>query len=234
MGKIIRPSSLEEAFAERLKNPDARYLAGGTGLLGLNGEYKGEQTLIDLSPLALGGIRMEGDRLFIGAGTTFEELIDSPLVPSPVKESAAFMAALPKRFAATVGGNVASLRDDSYLIPVLLAYKAELRAFGVKGDHTAKLADYVKKGGCICILQGFYIDPAVKAKVKRISLTSTSHAAVTAAVSTLGEGFAIKGTGLISDGALLDNLDYTDDLTGSGKYKKYIAKELFASLKEAL
>ena len=234
MGKIIRPSTLEEAFKERVSNSEARYLAGGTLLLGLMGEYKDTTPLIDLSGLNMHAITMEGDRLFIGASVTFEELINSPLVPTGIKESAAFMASLPKRFAATVGGNIASLRDDSYLIPVLLSYKAKIRAWGAKGDHEALLSDYVKKGGCTCIIQGVYIDPTVKAKVKRISLTSTSHAAVTVAVSSIGEGFAIKGSGLISDATLLDKIEYKDDLTGGAEYKKYIAKELCNELKEAL
>ena len=62
----------------------------------------------------------------IGSMTTFQEALGSDLVPAYLKEALRYMASRTKRDMATIGGNVALMRDDSYLAATLIAAHAKL------------------------------------------------------------------------------------------------------------
>lgn len=109
------------------KDASSAYLAGGTDLLRFGGQGNAN-LLISLKKVpALRGIAaQEREIIRIGAMTTFQEALDSDLVPSYLKEALRYMGSRTKRNMATLGGNVAAMRDDSYLGAVLLAAHAKL------------------------------------------------------------------------------------------------------------
>ena len=129
--EVFKPASFEEAV--KLKDSDIYYLSGGTQInwtpardeRKLKGKPAIEKVIL-LSGLLSSDIKKEGSALFIGAGATLQELIDTPAVPDALKKAAGYIASRNIRNMATLGGNIAANRADSYIIPCLIALKADV------------------------------------------------------------------------------------------------------------
>lgn len=115
----------EDALKLKRNNPKSVFYAGGTEINRLNSTIDAK-TAISLAKLGLDGITDEGDAIRIGSMVTFQQLIDSALVPQWLKDAALYCGSFPKRNMATIGGNMAMCSDHSYLAPVLLASRARL------------------------------------------------------------------------------------------------------------
>ena len=134
VNEYIRPSTIREALDAKMKAVDAPYLAGGTYLLA--GDYREKPgAVIDVGPILPKGIELRGNELCVGAGATFQDLIDSGLAVSGLgpslggallKAAALSMANRNVRNRATVGGNIGAAKSCSSLIPSLLALDARL------------------------------------------------------------------------------------------------------------
>lgn len=222
---IYHPQTKEEAVRLRNENADSVYLAGGTDDLRLNGAADRETALIDINPLIGSGIEETGGGFIrIGAGTTFQEMIDSPLVPSAVKSACYFNASFVKRNASTVGGNIALGRDDSYLLAIFTAYGVTLSTT----DGEMAVEEYGDRKSKAIILS-LLLDTKKKAWVKRFGLASTSHAALIAAVADDRYALSVKGSALVRGDSpdIWKNALYVKDITGSAEYKKYLAQTVF-------
>lgn len=226
---IHRPQSAAEAVQLRYASPDTTaYLAGGTDDLRLGGAAEGKE-LIDINALGFNTIEEKDGKLYIGAQVTLQQLVDSDLIPAFIKEAAKFCASFAKRNSATVGGNLALRRDDSYLAAALCAANAKLIALSAKGEKEEKIYDYLK-GSCKCLLEYIVIDKNREGWVKRFGNTSSSHAALIAAVSGDIYALTVKGSGLACGNTpdLYETMEFCDDLSGSAEYKKYLAKTVFS------
>ncbi|MDA8410041.1 MAG: FAD binding domain-containing protein [Treponema sp.] len=100
-------------------------LAGGTQL------NSSESRNLAVEAVALDGlvpksVERQGSATIIGAMTTFQELIDSPMVPPILAAAARGMVDRNIRNRATVGGNLGADKSCSSLIPVLLALDVDL------------------------------------------------------------------------------------------------------------
>ena len=226
----VTAATLSECFLKKKELPSARYIAGGTEDLRLKAERP--SAVIPLTGLIERKAELRGEEVFLSSALTFSDLESSPIVPAPLKEAAGKMASRALKNAATLGGNIASRRADSYLIPVLLAYGAKLVVFSDR-EKTCELSKYVNRS-CDCIILGVLIDPLVKVVTRRESLTSSSHAAVTSALSGKGYFTAVSGGSIYSSAEEALSADIKDDITGSAAYKKYLVKENYEILKEAL
>ena len=225
---IYHPTTPLEAVTLRKQNADtAVYLAGGTDDLRLNGSAPGKD-LIDISALGLDDIFVQDGKLYIGARCTFNQVIESDLVPEFIKEAAYFCASFTKRNSATVGGNIGLRRQDSYLAAALTAADAKLKSMTPHGEEMKPIGEYLQ-GKCMRLIEYVVLDADRTGWVKRFTNTASSHAAVTAAVS--GDIYALSVSG--SDFAygttpdLADSMEFTDDISGSAAYKKYLAKIVF-------
>lgn len=226
---VHHPRTAAEAVQLRYANPDTTvYFAGGTDDLRLGGAAEGKE-LIDINALGLNTIEEKEGKLHIGARVTLQQLVDSDLVPAFIKEAAKFCASFAKRNSATVGGNLALRRDDSYLAAALCAAEAKIVALGDKGEKEETAYDYLK-GGCKCLIEYIVVDKARTGWVKRFGNTSASHAALIAAESGGVYALTVKGTGLAcgSTPDLYETMAFHDDLSGSAEYKKYLAKTVFS------
>ena len=173
--------------------------------------------LIDILPLLSDEIRKEGDSVLIGASATFALLLSSPVVPDYLKEALCYMPSPQLRNQATIGGNIASWRDDSFLIPTLSASGAELTVVSSDGEkERMSIEDYGVKRGLILSVS---IPASAEVRNFRESLTSHSHAVVTASFGE-GECYAVKGSGIFFS---YDELKFNDDMFGSASYKSYLA-----------
>ncbi|HOZ73474.1 MAG TPA: FAD binding domain-containing protein, partial [Spirochaetales bacterium] len=102
--EYYRPESLGEAL-DLLARPGALALAGGTYALAFEARDKPER-VVDLASVLPRAVEAKGGALSIGAGATFQELIESEAIPSAIKAAAATMSNRNTRNRATVGGNL--------------------------------------------------------------------------------------------------------------------------------
>ena len=232
--KIYHPQTPLEAVTLRKENEaSAVYLAGGTDDLRLGGAAEGKD-LIDLNGLGMDTIEVRGDKLYIGARCTLQDLVESDLVPEFIREAARFCSSFARRNAATVGGNLGLRRDDSYLAAALTAADAVLECVTPHGNSEKKIGDYLLSD-CKALIVNVVIDKDRTGWVKRFGNTAASHAAVIAAHSGGIYALSVHGSGLIfgSSPEIAEKLVYNDDITGGADYKHYIARTAF-TLEEAV
>jgi putative selenate reductase FAD-binding subunit len=130
--KFVIAGTAEEAAA--LKTAEAAYLAGGTEINRL-GSLVSPGTLISIRKIEeLKTIGACDGKVVIGAGCTFQDVIECEIVPDYLKEACHYMGSRIKRNMATIGGNIAMKRDDSYLLPTLIAAGAVLMLMGSDGS----------------------------------------------------------------------------------------------------
>lgn len=268
---LIIAKTMTEAVS--CKDFDSAFLAGGTEINRL-GSSVDASTLVSIGRIAeLDGICViddqspacsqsacakDGKILRIGAMCTFQDIVESDHVPAYLKEACLFMASRTKRNMATIGGNVALKRDDSYIYPALLAAGAKLQMLDRDGNTVYKCAKRYLESGDL------YKDNLIVAVLlpvsgpcvcsKRIANTAQSHAALTVSVGyndgKVRIGAAIKNTALVYMAGLSEELskrDMTDqeildaivgdsdlrfacDIFGSPAYKRYLLSVIISDL----
>ena len=248
--QLLMAKSPEEAAGA--KNASAVFLAGGTEVNRLGSDAAAAaDTLISLKKCAgLKGIAEDAGNVSIGAMSTFQEIIESPKAPSYLKEAAFFMASRTKRNMATIGGNIAAKRSDSYLIPALSSAGAVLELMGADGktekmgirEYTDEDSDHGDK-----LIVSVTVPKDLKMVSKRYANTAQSHAVLTMSAALSEEGIclngAVKNVGLlwfcdlekkfreepdVSEDEIIEmvrtctGLQTADDMFGSDAYKRYL------------
>ncbi len=123
--ELCAAASASEAVI--MRDDSSAYLAGGTELLRSGTERSADRLIMLKNIPELKGVSGETpEAVRIGSMTTFQEALGSDLVPAYLKEALRYMASRTKRDMATIGGNVALMRDDSYLAATLIAAHAKL------------------------------------------------------------------------------------------------------------
>ncbi|WP_214109446.1 FAD binding domain-containing protein [Acrocarpospora catenulata] len=143
----VRAESLSEAFQALGADEDAKVLAGGQSLLPLlRLRLAYPATLVDIGRLPeLRGVRDEGDHLFIGATTTHDEVLKSPLVQTYcplVAQATATVADPAVRHRGTFGGSLAHADPAGDLPAVALALDMDLVAGSAEGTRTIPAAEF--------------------------------------------------------------------------------------------
>ena len=138
-----KPRALKEALDLLSARPPggAVVLAGGTDLVAwMRDGAVSPGFLVDLKGLEeLRGIRFRGGRLWIGAATTFAEIVESPLVRrhAPIlAEAGGMVASVGVRNRATVAGNICSAVPCCDSGPALLVYGASIHVSTLRGKKT--------------------------------------------------------------------------------------------------
>ena len=241
--------SPEEAIG--CKTPSAIFLAGGTEVNRLGSDAAAEaDILISLKKCSgLRQIEAAGGKVRIGSMCTFQQMIDSDEIPGYLKEAAHFMASRTKRNMATIGGNIAAMRSDSYLIPVLYAVRAQLSVLTQDGEKEIRIDSYIDGAEAAddMLITAVTVPADANAVSKRYSNTAQSHAVLTMSAAVTDEGFcmagAVKNAGILHfsdlERAFLDDpdiseeaiirmvrdckgLETADDMFGSDAYKRYL------------
>ncbi len=146
---VSRPSSLREAW-ERVASGEGIFpIAGGTSVIPLLKSGLLEvRELVDLSGIGeLREARTENDRVFVGAMITHSELMDLGLTAlKPVLEEFSRNHTSPHIMnLATVGGAIANSTSSEDLLPVLMAFDANVMLYEGDGGFEVPLADYVAR-----------------------------------------------------------------------------------------
>ncbi|MCP4351855.1 MAG: hypothetical protein GY795_40855 [Desulfobacterales bacterium] len=139
--EYFKPQTIEEAVKLKEKYKDeAAFIAGGTDVNCADSKYEIEK-VIGTEQLKLNKISKANGGISIGAGVTVQELTDSPGIPDQLTTAATHFVNRNIRNIATIGGNIASNKSVSSLIPVLIALDAELK-LGGSAENVA-VYDYI-------------------------------------------------------------------------------------------
>ena len=143
---LTAPPTLAAALAQLAAAPGRHTpLAGGTELMvALNTGRLTPQSLLSIQHLReLRFLRVEGEALHIGAGTTFTDLRRSPEVQAHwplLAQSASWTGAIANQNRGTVGGNLCNASPAADTPPALLAYGASVTLISASGAHGSELA----------------------------------------------------------------------------------------------
>lgn len=134
----VRPNSVDEAVALLNSYPEAGILAGGQSLINvLKMRIGAYSTLVDISALEeLKQIRDSAEFISIGAATTYDDIIHSPviMVSRPILAETAFRIADQQvRNRGTIGGNCCYNDPTCHFPPLLTAMGATMQVYGSDG-----------------------------------------------------------------------------------------------------
>jgi xanthine dehydrogenase small subunit len=132
--------------AQKPARPGAIQVAGGTDLYVQRPEaLAGSEVALLSRREALHGVRVEADRCSIGAGTTWAELEDSPVLQQVVpgiRNHLQLAASRPIRHRATIGGNIVNASPIGDLTILLLALDADLTLSDGVADRNLPLRHF--------------------------------------------------------------------------------------------
>lgn len=143
-----RPSSIAEAIAIKQRwGAAGRFLAGGQSLMpAINMRFNASECLIDLNRVeALQAIRLDADRVVIGAMARHADVLESPLVRQHLPillQAGRHLAHSAIRNRGTFGGSVALADPAAEWPAACLLLGAELRVLGDGGPKTYSAADF--------------------------------------------------------------------------------------------
>jgi carbon-monoxide dehydrogenase medium subunit len=144
----VKPSSVADAItALRDGGDDAKILAGGQSLIPvLRLRLAAPSVLIDLGGIPeLRGVREDGDRIAIGAMTSYYDVIRDDLVKQHVTllaQATETVADNQVRHRGTVGGSLAHADPAGDLGAVALALDAEMVIAGADGTRTVPASEF--------------------------------------------------------------------------------------------
>lgn len=139
--------SLEEALHRLAAEPDLTLMAGGTELMvAFNTGRLPTRPLLSIQHLQeLRFLRLEGDLLHIGAGTTFTDIRRSTLIAEHfplLAQAASWTGTIATQNRGTLGGNLCNASPAADSPPALLVYDAELMLQSVSGPRTMPYSDF--------------------------------------------------------------------------------------------
>ncbi|MBX6342193.1 MAG: xanthine dehydrogenase family protein subunit M, partial [Thermomicrobiaceae bacterium] len=142
-----RPSSVEDAVRLLQQNPEAKILGGGHSLLPLMKlRLATPSALIDVTRIpGLSGVRAEGDRIVVGATTTYDDLMKSSDLQQAlplIVEACNVIGDTQVRNKGTIGGSLAHNDPAGDMPAVALALDAEITAVGPGGKRTIAARDF--------------------------------------------------------------------------------------------
>jgi len=141
-----KPNSLNEAFHILGKSDDGAILAGGTDLLvEIKKGLRFHKDIVSLTGIKqLNYVKIDETSISIGAATTLNEIISSPIIK---KYYSSFARALLQigteqvRNLATIGGNLCSGASCGDSAPILMAFDAGVFIANIGGEKTVSLRD---------------------------------------------------------------------------------------------
>ena len=222
-----RPFTLDDAVA-LLARPDAIILAGGTSV---NADAdRAPKTAVDLQALDLAGIELDGDMVRIGATSRLQDLVDSALVPSALRDLAHREGPNTIRNMATVGGTIGSADAESELLAGLLAFgtRVTIARSGSSTEHPLEdvLADRSLLNGAI--ITAIAAPTVGVAAADRVVRTPKDRPIVAAVAYRDGDAVRLAMTGVAPVPTVVDpdnvaDLDPPPDFRGTAEYRRSLA-----------
>lgn len=143
---FFRPNSLQDALELRLDHPDAIIVNGSTDIaLKQSKKFETIPKVLDLSGVKEFSIFEPNDANFIiGAGLPLQEIKDQLSDQlSAFNELLNVFASKQIRNLATLGGNIGTASPIGDTLPLLFAYKAQLKLISLEKDRIVKIEDFI-------------------------------------------------------------------------------------------
>ena len=146
--EYVKPKDMDEALhVFSLYREKARALAGGTDLVvQLKENIAKPEVIVDLKALEeLRWLKLDGNKLKIGALVTFADLIGSDMVKTRFPllwEAALTVASVGVRNRATVAGNICSAVPSADSAPALAVYDAVVLVRSIRGERGISIHDW--------------------------------------------------------------------------------------------
>lgn len=146
--EYFKPLSWEETTELLNKfGATAKILAGGTDLvLKIKEDNEKPDALIDIKAINdVDKIEVNGDKIFIGAGVTFSQIIDSEMMKSELNllwEAARTVASVGTRNRATMVGNICSAVPSLDSGPPLLVYDAKVNLISINEKRSVSISEW--------------------------------------------------------------------------------------------
>jgi probable selenate reductase FAD-binding subunit len=192
---IVRPKSLKEAVRAK-EEPGAAYLGGGTWLNACRCDEK--TVLVSLENLGLDRIDVSDMGCSIGATVTLQRIVDCADAPQGLREAARLTTSRTLRNMITIGGELGLAPDDSAIIPVLIALKAQVSLAGRK--KPVPIDAFLKDRGNALILSVIVPSPSRACVVRVVSRTShSSRSLVVAAAADIPVRTPLSARIVVSD-----------------------------------
>ncbi len=149
--------SVSDAVQRLSENPDARLIAGGTDVLvQLHHMSKKYRDLVDIHGLPeLGGItQLDDGTIRIGSGSTFTQIIESPLVRQHIPSLALAVSNIagPQiRNVATIGGNICNGANCADSAPISIVLGARMEIATLDGVRFTPLESFYTGPGKVAL-----------------------------------------------------------------------------------
>lgn len=159
--EYYRPGSIPE-LKENLTLPGARILAGGTDIIPrMRQEKFSAARLVDVTGIqSLQFIEDQGDQVVLGALTSHQEIVDSPLIqhsnPALI-EAAKSIGCIQTRCRGTIGGNIANASPAGDTLPPLLIFNAQVLLESLEGERLLDLDEFILGPGKVNLNDGEFI-----------------------------------------------------------------------------
>jgi CO/xanthine dehydrogenase FAD-binding subunit len=144
---VLTPRTLDEALQLKAERPEAVPIQGGTDVMvELNFDRARPTVLLNLNEVTeLRGWSRENGRLWLGAGLTYAEAMESPLAESlPALAEASRTVGGPQiRNRGTIGGNLGTASPAGDALPPLLVSGAEVKLGSVAGVRWVPLQEFL-------------------------------------------------------------------------------------------
>lgn len=145
MGSYIRPERLEDAVGH-LAGRRLSVIAGCTDFLAGPGRLPAREGVLDITGIeSLRGIADEGDRIRIGATTTWTDLVRAPLPRQfdALKRASRQIGGVQIQNAGTLGGNLCNASPAADGVPALLILDASVELVSSRGRRELPLGDFI-------------------------------------------------------------------------------------------
>jgi CO/xanthine dehydrogenase FAD-binding subunit len=144
---VLTPRSLDEALRLKAERPDALPIQGGTDVMvELNFDRARPPALLNLNEVPeLRGWSRENGSLQLGAGLTYTETMEAPLVDEcrALAEASRTVGGPQIRNRGTIGGNLGTASPAGDALPPLLVYGAEVVLQSTGGSRIVPLTDFL-------------------------------------------------------------------------------------------
>lgn len=145
---MAAPPSLRALLAHMAAEPGQHaLLAGGTELMvALNTGRLATRSLLSIQHLReLRFIRVEGDAIHIGAGSTFTDIRRNEVITSELPllvQAASWTGSIANQNRGTLGGNICNASPAADTPPALLAYDATVKLVSIRGERTLPYSEF--------------------------------------------------------------------------------------------
>lgn len=145
---VLLPRSAAELFDLLDRIEDYRLLAGGTDLLVWHREFPLPiRALIGLERVPeLAGIAIDGGEIVLGAATTFQRIVESPIVGRHLdllRQAVVLLGSPPILHAATLGGNLCTASPAADSLPPLYVLGAKVELRSRRGRRVMDITNFV-------------------------------------------------------------------------------------------